>query len=82
MPNSQLRARIAALHAEASAIGVELAERAAEMERDELFEVSKGKRRMTYPQHAYWPPMNPPPPDPVAGTTRHRDVTPPEPPPF
>jgi hypothetical protein len=40
MSNSQLRARIAAMHAEASAIGGELAARASEMEADELFEVS------------------------------------------
>ena len=40
MSTSQLRARIAALRAEASAIGAELAAGASAMERDELFEIS------------------------------------------
>ena len=40
MPTSQLRARIAVLRAEASAIGVELAASGSEMDRDELFEVT------------------------------------------
>ncbi len=40
MSTSQLRARIAVVRAEASAIGAELAERGSEMERDELFEIS------------------------------------------
>ncbi len=40
MSNRHLRARIAALRAEASAIGAELAERASGMEPDELFEVT------------------------------------------
>jgi len=40
MTSSQLRARIAAMHAEASAIGVELAAQASGMEADELFEIN------------------------------------------
>ncbi len=40
MSTSQLRARIAALRAEAAAIGTELAQGGSAMERDELFEIS------------------------------------------
>ncbi len=42
----------------------------------------KGKRRMTYPQHAYWPPVDPAPPEPVAAVAPPSKPTPEAPPPF
>ena len=41
-----------------------------------------GKRRMTYPQHAYWPPVEPAPPTPVVAVAPSSRPNPVEPPPF